>query len=135
MAGATAMRIPGTAEAIGVVREWAALVMLADGCKYVDSAVLVISELVGNAIKHTRSQRDGGRVVVRLTYPAADVVRVDVIDDGATTVPRPRYPDWDMESGRGLWMVEQVALAWGQRALPGGRRAVWADVAVTFCAA
>ncbi|RBQ15629.1 ATP-binding protein [Spongiactinospora rosea] len=120
--------MPGTPRSVPVVRHWLAEVMAAHGCSGVDDALLVASELAGNAVRHTRSGEPGGRLVVVIAFPDEVTLRLEVIDEGAETVPRPRDADWDMESGRGLWLVEQVSRSWGEAALRDGRHAVWADL-------
>ncbi|MGQ4490864.1 ATP-binding protein [Streptomyces sp. SAS_281] len=72
----------------------------------VDDVVLVVSELVTNAICH-------GDGAVRLSVSAADgELRVSVIDqspDRATV----RHADADDVSGRGLFLVAAFAHRWG----------------------
>ncbi|GIH69887.1 ATP-binding protein [Sphaerimonospora thailandensis] len=95
----------------------------------VEIAMLLGSELVSNAIRHSRSgRRDGGRLTVAVVV-AAGVIHVDVIDEGSTdAIPEiPLQIDELSESGRGLWLVRELSSAWGWRDRATGR-VVWFEV-------
>ncbi|GAA1750299.1 ATP-binding protein [Streptomonospora arabica] len=93
------------------------------------TAVLLLSELATNALRHTRSG-DGGGYNVRLSL-AVGALRVEVEDDGplGARVPRQRTASPDEESGRGLALVAAFADAWGPRCLGRGAyfRLMWPD--------
>jgi len=86
-----------------------------------DSVLLVVSELVGNAVRHGRPP-----VVMRLRQ-AGSGVRVDVHDD-EPTVQTPRDPSSDAESGRGLLLVDAVAAESGIEQVEGDGKVVWATI-------
>lgn len=88
-----------------------------------DTAALVISELVTNAIVHTASSR-----VVCELHDHDDTVRIAVRDEGcAPGDPRPAAQRGEAEHGRGLLLVDAVCQAWGaQEHGPG--LLVWADL-------
>lgn len=87
-----------------------------------DSAVLIMTELVSNAVRHAKGK--GMRVnVTRLT---GQRVRVSVLDRDCTR-PRVQDPDPGGEGGRGLFIVDAESVSWGVDLLPGGKR-VWADL-------
>ncbi len=92
----------------------------ADTC---DSAALVISELVTNAIVHTASRR-----VLCELHEHADTVRIAVRDEGcAPGEPHPSPQRPDEEHGRGLLLVDALCRAWGaQEHGPG--LLVWAEL-------
>ncbi|GAA2727542.1 ATP-binding protein [Streptomyces nogalater] len=92
----------------------------ADTC---DSAALVVSELVTNAIVHTASSR-----VVCELHDHDDMVRIAVRDEGcAPGEPRPSPQRPDEEHGRGLLLVDALCRAWGaQEHGPG--LLVWAEL-------
>ncbi|MFE8943308.1 ATP-binding protein [Streptomyces sp. NPDC007856] len=92
----------------------------ADTC---DSAALVISELVTNAIVHTASSR-----VVCELQDHDDTVRIAVRDEGcAPGEPHPSPQRPDEEHGRGLLLVDALCRAWGaQEHGPG--LLVWAEL-------
>ncbi|SCK46774.1 Anti-sigma regulatory factor (Ser/Thr protein kinase) [Streptomyces sp. WMMB 714] len=87
-----------------------------------DSAALVVSELVTNAVQHARSSAI--RVVVTRPGPAS--VHVAVVDK-SRVAPVPCRASEDDEGGRGLALVELLADKWGADPLPWGKR-VWAEL-------
>ncbi|GAA1260271.1 hypothetical protein GCM10009677_09430 [Sphaerisporangium rubeum] len=106
--------------------------MLGDGHPALDDVTLVVSELVGNSVRHSDS-RCGGTVAVALA-DAFDRIHVDVLDAGSADVPRVcavvAEADESGElpvSGRGLWLVAEHSLAWGVSDDVTGRT-VWCQV-------
>jgi anti-sigma regulatory factor (Ser/Thr protein kinase) len=91
-------------------------------------------ELISNAIRHTLSgpRLDGtvGEFEVALKVFGTCVI-VAVTDQGADTVPIARDLDpleaAQMESGRGLWLVSQMAREWRHRPVGSGRQ-TWAAI-------
>ncbi|MGW0699836.1 SpoIIE family protein phosphatase [Streptomyces sp. NPDC002867] len=90
----------------------------------VDVALLVVSELVTNAIAHTR-----GEVRLNLTL-SADRLRIAVNDASPRSPVKPANVDWEATGGRGLLIVEAMSAAWGSVPLSGGKQ-VWAEIPVT----
>lgn len=88
-----------------------------------DTAALVVSELVTNAIVHTASSR-----VVCELHDGDDLVRIAVRDEGcAPGEPHPSPQRPEEEHGRGLLLVEALCHSWGaQEHGPG--LLVWADL-------
>ncbi|GHJ38686.1 ATP-binding protein [Streptomyces sp. TS71-3] len=93
-----------------------------------EDAVLVISELVTNAIAHTT----GSQVVCRLRAGRTGL-RIEVQDQGGgAATPHPRSPAHEDERGRGLVLVGALSSTWGVRQNPGGPgRTVWAELPLT----
>ncbi len=88
-----------------------------------DTAALVISELVTNAIVHTAS----GTVVCEL-HDGDDLVRIAVRDEGcAPGEPHPSPQRPEEEHGRGLFLVDALCHAWGAQE-DGPGLLVWADL-------
>jgi anti-sigma regulatory factor (Ser/Thr protein kinase) len=89
-----------------------------------DTAVLLVSELVTNALRHAT-----GPVGVRLVPPAGPdgVLRVEV-SDSLPDLPRERSVRPEDESGRGLRLVATAARRWGARPAPHGKT-VWFELA------
>ncbi|WP_052489012.1 ATP-binding protein [Streptomyces sp. 150FB] len=86
-------------------------ILLADVASCVDDAVLIASELVGNAVRHTA----GGPDCLAIEIDADQVVVTvhDAGDDhGDVRVPAPSERDPLAESGRGLWLVEMLTRRW-----------------------
>jgi len=92
----------------------------------VGDAVLVVSELLSNAIRHARPL-PGSSVQVAWALDD-DAVEVAVSDGGAVTRPTPAQPTVSSLGGRGLDIVEYLARTWGVRADDGGLT-VWAVLA------
>lgn len=88
----------------------------------VDEVELVVSELLGNAVRHASPLPDG-RLRVRWEVKAG-VVELEVTDGGASTVPVAREPAPFATSGRGLRIVRSLAHEWGVNDDDDGRT-VW----------
>lgn len=79
----------------------------------IDDAVLVVSELLSNALRHAHPL-PSGQVMVAWRW-AGGCVEVAVSDGGAATEPRAGRPTLSSLGGRGLGIVEYVAENWGVR--------------------
>jgi anti-sigma regulatory factor (Ser/Thr protein kinase) len=91
----------------------------------VDTLVLLVSELVTNAVVHT-----GRPAVLLLVLPdpqeAVRAVRLEVADH-STRVPRRRCAEGEDTGGRGLELVEVLADRWGWQREGDGKR-VWCEL-------
>ncbi len=86
-----------------------------------DAALLVVSELVTNALIHT----DGP---VRLDLTLVDHrLRIAVADASPRSPVKPTNIGWEATGGRGILLVEAVSAAWGTVPASGGKQ-VWADL-------
>jgi anti-sigma regulatory factor (Ser/Thr protein kinase) len=86
-----------------------------------EDAVLLVSELVTNAIRHAM---DTGAIGLELT--SADTwLRLEVQDGDPHWRQTDILDDWD-ESGYGFVLVDSLADRWGVRRVSGGK-AVWAE--------
>lgn len=86
----------------------------------VDPASVVLSELVGNVVRHARTPM---QVTVTLRRPWLQLAVVDG-SDGSARLGRPGQRD---EGGRGLLLVRELAERWGS-APAGDGKAVWATL-------
>jgi serine/threonine-protein kinase RsbW len=76
-----------------------------------DAAGLLTSEIVTNAIQHTRSGEAGGTVTIVMTGVPHGVL-VEVIDEGSRATPVVKDDPCAAE-GHGLFLVQQLAAQWG----------------------
>ncbi|MGC9536061.1 SpoIIE family protein phosphatase [Streptomyces sp. UG1] len=88
-----------------------------------DAVLLVVSELVTNALVHTQ-----GSVRLDLVL-RGDRVRVSVGDSSPRAPAKPVIVDWESTGGRGLLLVEAVSDAFGTVPVAGGKQ-VWSEIAV-----
>ena len=88
-----------------------------------DDVLLVVSELVTNAVVH------GQGTITVLVGIGDGRVAVGVRDEGPG---QPRHEDVDHASprGRGLAMVDRLALDWGVQREPSGGKMVWCLLAM-----
>lgn len=87
----------------------------------VERAVLLADELVTNAVVHARTD-----LRLRLEL-RGDWLHIAVHDDSPRLLRLVR-PDVEDERGRGLWLVEQLARAWGVDRHPDRGKVVWCTV-------
>ncbi|MFI8769426.1 ATP-binding protein [Streptomyces sp. NPDC053792] len=86
----------------------------------VDTAKLLVSELVTNAVVHTNS-----RVIsVTVSRTGGTTVRIVVMDTDRTEITPAASLGDDEVSGRGLLLVEDLAVRWGIERVVTGKR-VW----------
>jgi anti-sigma regulatory factor (Ser/Thr protein kinase) len=88
----------------------------------VDDVVLVVNELVTNAVIHA-----SGPIMLSLDR-RKDAVRI-VVSDNSAALPTERRRDPDALGGRGLALVAAMSTDWGVQQRDRGKT-VWADVAV-----
>jgi two-component sensor histidine kinase len=87
----------------------------------VEDAMLVVSELVTNALRH-----GFGEVVVRAGIETDGAVHLSVTDSG-DGLPALQPADPLRIGGLGLRIVDQLSAAWGVAPFPGGKT-VWATL-------
>jgi anti-sigma regulatory factor (Ser/Thr protein kinase) len=117
--------VAGLAERARVARAFVGGV-LGPGHPCKDAAVLLVSELFGNSVRHSRSGSPGETVTVAVRT-GDGVVRVEVTDRSGPGVPEPASADRDGEGGRGLQLVAGLATRWGWRQR-GGRTVTWFEL-------
>jgi anti-sigma regulatory factor (Ser/Thr protein kinase) len=90
----------------------------------VDTASLIVSELSTNCVRHAHTD-----LAVTIEQTESQI-RVDIADTG-TGVVTPRHPGPAEFSGRGLWIVDQLADAWGVRERGNGDgKSVWFELSL-----
>lgn len=100
-----------------------------------DTAGLIASELVTNAIKatgditvsHEEAMLSPDLVTIGM-YRTGPYVVIEVWD-GDRTPPAPKNPSDDEEGGRGLLLVELMCRGWGYRWPVTGGKVVWCVIA------
>jgi len=73
----------------------------------VDTAILLISELVTNAVRYGGAED----ITFSISHRTGEIT-IEVID-GSSEFPRVGQPTADRESGRGMFLVEAMADRWG----------------------
>lgn len=86
--------------------------------------VLLVSELVTNALLHSEAPREAP-VTLTLTL-SEHAVRVTVTDKGHGFTPKPRDPSSRKGGGYGLYLLEKSATRWGVNSL--GGTCVWFEL-------
>ncbi|MFI6578388.1 ATP-binding protein [Nocardiopsis sp. NPDC050513] len=119
---------PGeTLTTVALARTWVVSTLRTWDIAVPDMLPLVTSELVTNALTHTRSGLPGENVTLRL-YVHQDRIRVAVKDAGPKPgrTPRMRPRNASSTHGRGLLLVEALCLEWGVLTVGTG---VYAEIA------
>ncbi|MEV0675384.1 ATP-binding protein [Actinosynnema sp. NPDC050436] len=96
-----------------------AMAHLEDEC--VEDAELLVTELVSNAYDHGHPP-----IAIRLCS-VSSVMHIEVEDGDRANLPQVGVSRLGGERGRGLVLVDQLALSWGFDATATGK-VVWADV-------
>ncbi|GII77669.1 hypothetical protein Sru01_26510 [Sphaerisporangium rufum] len=89
----------------------------------IEDAVLVVSELLSNALRHAHPL-PSGQIMASWDW-SGERLEVTVSDGGAATEPRAGRPALSSLGGRGLGIVEFLAERWGVRH-DGEMTTVWA---------
>jgi anti-sigma regulatory factor (Ser/Thr protein kinase) len=123
----TTVRLPAKPSSAAVARQRIAadLVEQDVAAPIVDDVVLVVTELVSNAIRHAEPLPDG-QVTVSWQVDGRGV-KVRVSDGGGGGEPRLRHATPRDTSGRGLALVEAIATRWGVEDSP-AHTTVWAEL-------
>lgn len=90
-----------------------------------EDAVLVVSELVSNSVKHAEALPAGD---IRICLDVApDLLHLEITDGGSGTVPRAGVATMSAVGGRGLDIVRTLGREWGVNESQDGVT-VWVDV-------
>lgn len=131
----SSLLVPHAATSVGIARHRCVDELRGRGVAplTIDDTALVLSELVGNAVRHGEPL-DDGCVEVRWQV-TDDVIRVEVRDGGRGPLrheagrPLAHGGTADDEGGRGLAIVALLTTSWGS-AFDADEAVVWADVPV-----
>ena len=95
-----------------------------DDEEQLDSAVLMVSEMVTNVLVHT----DGDALLVAEVACGEKTRRLRVeVSDASDELPHKRHPGEMASSGRGLVLMEMLADAWGVDPRGEGK-AIWFEL-------
>jgi anti-sigma regulatory factor (Ser/Thr protein kinase) len=116
--------LPAAGQAAGMARRRVRDALASWGYRHLDeTATLLVSELVGNAVRHACTNESW----LELRIEAAEGwLRIEV-SDGDPRTPQPRAPSGLEESGFGFVLVEALADKWGVRETAAGK-AVWVEL-------
>ena len=118
------MALPATEHAPGLARQATRKVLTSWHVAHLEeTAVLFVSELVTNAVRHART---GGSMLVLRLEAAGTSLRIEVHDTDPRW-PQPGTPTELDESGFGFVIVDALANKWGVRETAQGK-AVWAEL-------
>ncbi|MGW3495879.1 ATP-binding protein [Streptomyces sp. NPDC001020] len=118
--------LPSRPESAATARRLAQVVILRQwglSPKLAEDAVLLVSELVGNAVRHTGARVFGLRMRHRRGW-----IRVEVRDPSRGLPCLMPVQEMDV-SGRGLFLVDKLADRWGVDLLPRGKTA-WFEMRI-----
>ena len=97
------------------------------------TATLLVAELAANAVRHGRVSGQDFRLRLSL-HSQGPALRIEVTDARADRVPpRPGTlapPSADVDSGRGLLLVEALSTHWGTATHAPYTKTVWCEVAL-----
>ncbi|OEV05648.1 hypothetical protein AN216_02360 [Streptomyces oceani] len=117
------VRLPNRPESAATARQLTRAVFQTHwpGSRSAENAVLLVSELVGNAVRHTGAHLIGLRMERR-----AASIRIEVRDPSRGLPCLLPVEELDT-SGRGLFLVDMLSDRWGVDPLPRGK-ATWFEI-------
>ena len=113
---------PSGSASVSTARRWVGARLTDAGPDLQATVGLLVSELAANAVQHGRTS-----FTVRVDRSEEDRIRVEVTDEGGGS-PQLQDEDPRAASGRGLRLVDALAVAWGVRDDPSPSTTVWFTV-------
>ena len=95
-----------------------AAICRAHAASVLDSAELLVSELVGNGVRHAAPP-----ITLRVACDGSSGLQV-YVSDGEPSAPAPRQASADAENGRGMTLVDYISDDWGVQPHADGKT-VW----------
>lgn len=120
-----AMALQPTPQSVRAARVYVARLVDGQDAVFRETVVLLVSELVSNAVQHGGPHGPTATVGVEVAVQP-DRVRVEVTDAGIGD-PRLANGAVDRPSGRGLLLVDALASSWGCDRQRGGKT-VWFEL-------
>jgi anti-sigma regulatory factor (Ser/Thr protein kinase) len=127
------IEIAAAPPAVRCARRWTADLLAQSGFgDLVDTAVLLVSELVTNAVRasigaaHASSCPDPKQIDLSIAR-ISDRIRIEVSDSAGRQFPVPTRHGADGEGGRGLQVIAALSKRWGCHTVPGGK-VVWCEL-------
>ena len=118
------MELPPIAESVAAARKGTRAILESQGLSHlVEDAILLVSELVSNAVRHAHG--DGSPLELRV-IPSGSTLRIEILDTDPQP-PTPRIPGPLDASGFGFVLVEAIADDWGVSQTSTGK-AVWIEL-------
>lgn len=99
----------GNPMSVGHARRWIKT-FLGDAHPLLGPVLATVSELVSNAIQHSRSRN--GWITLGIKESPIEVL-IEVLDEGSDEIPTVKIVEPDALGGRGLFIVSQTADSWG----------------------
>ncbi|MEW2067852.1 ATP-binding protein [Streptomyces sp. NPDC007346] len=121
------VRLPSRPESAATARRLTSCVVLRQWAlspQTAEYAVLLVSELVGNAVRHTGARVFGLRMVRRRGW-----IRIEVRDPSRGLPCLMPVREMDV-SGRGLFLVDKLSDRWGVDLLPRGKT-TWFEMRIS----
>lgn len=115
------LRLPAATTSVRTAREFVRAAIADWGCTPVSDVALATSEVVTNAIVHTKNQ-----LALRIRYVDGHA-RVEV-HDADPTPPVTGSHQHTRIGGWGMTLVEALARCWGVRQIEGDGKVVWFDI-------
>ena len=106
------VRVPFAASSVAIARQQLKAWMREQGCtrEVIEDGRVVISELVANSVRHAQPLSDG---TILISWGRdRKGIRISVTDGGSTSRPRTVRASASAVSGRGMAIVEALALDW-----------------------
>ncbi|MFF7976221.1 ATP-binding protein [Streptomyces sp. NPDC007905] len=120
------LHLRSAASEVGKARAAVGEALLSWGCPsgVVDDSRLLVSELLANAIKYAPD-----------TWTTLDLMQIGdrllvEVTDGSAAQPVVHQAGPQEEQGRGMFLVQAIASAWGARRDRRGRKTTWCTVAI-----